>query len=76
MNGELKISAQRVIKPHTKDCFAVDSKTLTNPWGVIINRSFFGSWYGTIYNKKCNNYYWHVVTCNDPKCKAELAIRF
>lgn len=80
-NKLIHVAAHRLITPHTKGCWlnnpdGLKINNLDHPWCTqIISRSYQGSWFGTVYNKRPNNYTWHVIPCSMPDCNGELAIR-
>lgn len=66
----------KIIGTHAKNCIGmqnVERKTWTSPWSGVIKRTIFCNWNGT---QACrgNHYMYHVVSCSDPNCPAEIIV--
>jgi hypothetical protein len=65
----------KLIRKHSKDCaykvMPINLKRHGSPWGVVADNP---NMFLTAAGSKGGHRYWIRFTCNDPACKAEIAV--
>jgi len=66
--------SSKLLVPHSKKCAAVrcvKEGTWETEWSGCIEESYFGNINAA---RKRGHSYWHVITCNDSRCKGRKAV--